>query len=195
MSQFNSRQYWENRYKSGGNSGVGSYGIQSKLKSEFLTNFIKKHKIKTLVEYGCGDGNNLKLTEILNPHLEITGVDVSETALNMCKQLMPKQTFIHLNNFSPSPTDLAVSLEVIFHLIEDEVFDEYMNGLTSIGAEWLIILSPDVNDNNHPPHVKKRKFTSSPYLNKRYELIEEIDFNRSQNINIFSDWKIFKKNK
>lgn len=189
-NNFKSREYWETRYKKGGTSGNGSYGSIAELKTSFLTDFINNHNINSIVEYGCGDCNNLALTESKNPGLKITGVDVSHTALNICKNKMPNHTFVHKDEYNPVPVDLVVSLEVIFHLIEDDVFDDYMDCITSIGAKWLIILSPDEEDDyEYAIHVRKRKYTNSKYLKERYELVKELEFN---NVKCFSDWKIFK---
>jgi len=196
MTHFDSTDFWERRYKNGGNSGAGSYGRIARQKSDFLTSFITNHAIRTMVEYGCGDGNNLRLTEERNPELRIIGVDVSRTALRWCKEKMPRQTFLHKDEFNDGfpqknePVDLVVSLEVIFHLIEDEVFQAYMDSLTGIGSEWLIILSPDEDENVIDAHVKKRKYTNSRHLRERYEMVEEVDFRSAK---CFSDWKIFRK--
>jgi hypothetical protein len=51
--------YWENRYKNGGNSGEGSYALKAEYKANVLNNYIQKLNIKSIIEFGCGDGNNL----------------------------------------------------------------------------------------------------------------------------------------
>ena len=74
---FSSKEYWENRYKIGQTSGNGSYGFLAEYKSELINDFIKNNNIKSLVEYGCGDGNQLNMIKCE----KIIGVDVSKTAV------------------------------------------------------------------------------------------------------------------
>jgi len=79
----NSSNYWENRYKQNGNSGAGSYGILATFKSTVINNFIKEHDIKSIIDYGVGDGNQLKLFDF--KHIQYTGLDVSKTIIDKCK--------------------------------------------------------------------------------------------------------------
>jgi hypothetical protein len=50
-----SRADWEERYAVGGSSGVGSYGKFAEFKAD-------ANKINTIIEFGCGDGNQPRLT-------------------------------------------------------------------------------------------------------------------------------------
>ncbi|MGB6192692.1 MAG: hypothetical protein WBF42_09515, partial [Terracidiphilus sp.] len=43
-----SAEYWEQRYKAGGNSGVGSYSRLAEFKAEFLNRFVEEHQIATV---------------------------------------------------------------------------------------------------------------------------------------------------
>jgi len=42
---FNSSEYWDNRYKNGGNSGQGSYNALAKFKASVINDFIENNKI------------------------------------------------------------------------------------------------------------------------------------------------------
>lgn len=75
--------YWEQRYSSGGRSGAGSYGSLAQFKAEFLNNFIMKKNINTVVEFGCGDGNQLSLINCGR----YLGLDVSKTAILKCRDI------------------------------------------------------------------------------------------------------------
>ena len=77
---FKSREYWEERYSQGGNSGAGSYGHLAEFKAEVINGFIEQHEIKNVIEWGCGDGNQLGLFRCE----EYIGYDVSETAIEIC---------------------------------------------------------------------------------------------------------------
>jgi hypothetical protein len=55
--------WWEKRYISGGNSGQGSYGVLAEFKAETVNQFVGEFEVKSLVEFGCGDGSQLSLPE------------------------------------------------------------------------------------------------------------------------------------
>ena len=61
---FSSKEYWETRYKSGGNSGVGSYTKFAEFKASFVNLLIKKYNIESIIEFGVGDGNQLSKLEV-----------------------------------------------------------------------------------------------------------------------------------
>lgn len=77
-----SADYWEKRYSSGGNSGVGSYDKFADFKARVLNRFVEEEKISSITELGCGDGNQLNYANY-NVYL---GVDVSETAIKKCSE-------------------------------------------------------------------------------------------------------------
>jgi SAM-dependent methyltransferase len=158
----NSKEYWESRYSKGGNSGNGSYGYLANYKSDVINEFIIYNKINSLLEFGCGDGNNLSLIKCK----EIHGVDVSETALKLCKEKV-KGTFYQYDEFKPITVDLTLSMDVIYHLIEDEVYNDYMDKLTSNDSKHLIIYANN-EDKYFAPHMMSREFTKHPLLNDRY---------------------------
>jgi hypothetical protein len=56
-----SSNYWNRRYKDGGNSGPGSYDRLAEFKADFLNRFVGENRITSVVEYGCGDGAQLSL--------------------------------------------------------------------------------------------------------------------------------------
>lgn len=79
--EFASKEYWESRYKGGGNSGAGSYGRLAEFKAEIINEFIEKNSINKVIEFGCGDGNQLGMLKVA----KYIGVDVSQTAISICR--------------------------------------------------------------------------------------------------------------
>lgn len=75
-----STDYWERRYVTGGTSGAGSYGAMADVKAAFLNRFVAEHKVQSVIEFGCGDGNQLALAN----YPSYIGLDVSRTALDRC---------------------------------------------------------------------------------------------------------------
>ena len=72
--------YWETRYSGGGNSGAGSYGQLAEFKAEVINDFVISKGISSIIEFGCGDGNQLLLAR----YPRYTGLDVSKVALARC---------------------------------------------------------------------------------------------------------------
>src|SRR5690348_11631317 len=53
--------YWEQRYLAGGTSGAGSFGRLAQFKAETINAFASRANIQTVIEFGCGDGRQLRL--------------------------------------------------------------------------------------------------------------------------------------
>lgn len=135
-----SRQYWERRYSIGGHSGEGSRGESADYKARVLNSFFASHHVRSAIEFGCGDGYQLRLLQIP----EYIGVDVSETVLSRCRQLFaddPSRKFILVDDYRGEHAQVAMSLDVIFHLVEDAVYDEYLARLFDAGERYVVIYS------------------------------------------------------
>lgn len=164
-----STSYWESRYSQGGNSGYGSYGKFAQFKASVLNNFVQQKNVCSVVEFGCGDGNQLSLAD----YPEYTGVDISPSAIRMCKERFGQDTSKNFILYNPDKfegehrlfkADLALSLDVIFHLIEDDIFEAYMRHLFRAAERFVIIYSSDT-DTTTPgvaPHFRNRRF--SPWI-------------------------------
>lgn len=189
-------EYWKNRYEDGGHSGLGSYGFLAEYKKNFINKFIKEKHITSLLEYGCGDGNQLVLIDCKIKY----GVDVSKTAIEKCINLMPESKFFVVSENEElflKKTDLLLSLDVLYHLLEDEVFENYLKNIVEHGSDYVIIYSSDFEDNEHfSKHVRHRKFSNHPILLENYDLInieENLHKSTDHELGSFSDWFIYKK--
>jgi SAM-dependent methyltransferase len=161
-----SQEYWESRYARGGTSGAGSYGKLAEFKAQVLNSFVKDNGISSVIEFGCGDGNQIALAD----YPAYVGLDVSRTAIRLCKERFgddkTKRFFLYepdcsVETRSVFKAELALSLDVIYHLVEDRIFELYMKHLFSAATKFVIIYSSDT-DVNHPfqaPHVKHRRFS------------------------------------
>jgi SAM-dependent methyltransferase len=162
----NSSRYWEQRYALGGTSGAGSYGSAAEAKAHFLNDFVRKHRLRSVIELGCGDGNVLSL----NDYPAYIGLDISPTAIGLCQRRFasdPRKSFFVYNGhrFTDDSgnilrADLALSLDVIFHLVEDAVFDAYMEYLFEAGRRYIIIYATNEELHDDAPHVRHRNFSS-----------------------------------
>jgi hypothetical protein len=154
-----SRRYWEERYAGGGNSGVGSYSKFAEFKAEILNAFVAENHIASVIEFGCGDGNQLMLAD----YPRYTGIDVSKTAINVCQSKFGgdySKSFKTLELYAGETAELALSLDVVFHLVEDDVYEKYMDGICAAATKYVIIYSSNTYENDHKhKHIKHRKFT------------------------------------
>ncbi len=155
-----SRNYWLDRYNQEGDSGSGSYGELAKFKADFINEFVKSNDIASVLEFGCGDGNQLTLAE----YPEYTGVDISPEAIRRCKEIFSKdssKSFLLDNEYSGQKADLVLSLDVLYHLVEDQVFSDYMQKCFRAANHFVIIYSSN-HANNSPwqkRHVRHHRFS------------------------------------
>ena len=61
---FGSAAYWEKRYAASGTSGVGSYALFAQFKADVVNQFVATHGVHSVVEFGCGNGNQLESGDI-----------------------------------------------------------------------------------------------------------------------------------
>jgi hypothetical protein len=159
QKNFASAEYWEGRYKSGGNSGSGSYNRLAEYKAEILNKFVSENNICSVIEFGSGDGAQLKLTR----YPEYVGVDVSRTAIAATTKEFagdPTKRFVHSDDLGPDDVaDLSLSLDVIYHLVEDGVFERYMGQLFDASRRFVIVYSSNMDRKSDAVHVRHRKFT------------------------------------
>lgn len=194
-----STPYWEERYRSGGDSGTGSGGRLAEFKAEIINEFVFKERIESLIEFGCGDGRQLLLAR----YPKYLGVDVSETVIEKSQNLFTDHseiTFMTSAQYRHQAADLTLSLDVIFHLIEDEVFSAYMGTLFDAATRYVIVYSSNFESDSAPnaPHFRNREFTLWIAAHRPdWQLIRHIPnrypYNGDGQETSVSDFFIFKK--
>lgn len=163
---FDSNSYWENRYKSGGNSGAGSYNQLASFKADFINKFIKENVPLNgvLLDYGMGDGNQLNLFDLRS--YRYIGVDVSPTIVKKCQQKFAKRLNMqfftadqYLSVANRDKCDVAISCDVLYHLINRDIFESYLFNLFSFSKQFVIIYARNEDAKDLASHVLIRKFT------------------------------------
>ncbi len=170
--------YWEDRYRHGGDSGVGSRNHLGEYKASILNNFFDRYRILKVVDYGCGDGHLLSQLRIR----QYVGYDVSPTIIhkNQIAFARDRSKSFHviddvqddaiLHDQSP---DAVLSLDVISHLVEDDVFQVHMKRLfTTRNARFVVIYAP-AYETNQVMYTRDRKIIA--YISDH-----------------FRDWEMFK---
>jgi hypothetical protein len=194
FTKFRSPDYWEARYARGGNSGSGSYGQLAEFKAAVLNDFVARHEISSVIEFGCGDGHQLSLSK----YPSYVGIDVSATAVERCRKVFQhdrskKFLLAHESSVDSERADLVLSLDVIYHLVEDDVYDRYMRSLFGAANQFVVIYSDNEESPDEAQHVRHRRFTNWIELNKPdWKMIEHIpnQFPRLSN-NDLGSWADF----
>jgi hypothetical protein len=169
-----SAPYWERRYVSGGNSGIGSYGKLAEFKARVVNDFVRENSITSIIEYGCGDGNQLRSAD----YPRYLGFDVSPAAVSKCQQIFaqdPTKQFRLISQYAGETAELTLSLDVIYHLVEDDVFDSYMCRLFDSATRFVMIYSSNELLEDEAKHVRHRRFTNWVENNRtRWTLLQHI---------------------
>ncbi len=199
-----SARYWEHRYRSGNTSGAGSYGRLAEFKMEVLNTFVTDRNVESVIEFGCGDGAQLSLAN----YPSYMGLDISAAAVDICKQKFMGDTTKRFMTYNPEnfnigdkiyQAQLALSLDVVFHLVENEIYETYISNLFRAAQRHVIIYSSNHDEKTVSPHVRHRKFTDTvkseftdwelkTTIKNKYPYDENDPDNTS-----FSDFYIFEK--
>lgn len=157
---FSSKSYWESRYSAGGNSGDGSYGKLSEFKADYINGLISKHGIQTAIEFGVGDGNQLTLIN----YPSFVGIDISNTIIEKCKEKFQGDSSKSFYVYDASlpvlsqKFDISLSLDVLYHLVEEAVFVGYLKDLFKTSSKYVLVYSTNFLE-NETDHVYHREFT------------------------------------
>jgi SAM-dependent methyltransferase len=155
---FLSADYWEGRYRSGGASGMGSVGRLARFKAAVVNRLISDNAIGSVIDLGCGDASQLALLELPADYI---GVDVAPAALSRCAARFPGRRFVTPDVLpTMPPAELSLSLDVIYHLIEDAVFTSTMSTLFAWATRFVVIYASNLDAWSPSPHVRHRQFTA-----------------------------------
>jgi SAM-dependent methyltransferase len=154
---FCSDAYWEARYRHGGGSGAGSLGRLANFKAAIINRFIAENEIRSIIDLGCGDASQLALLELPADYL---GVDVSPSALERCASRFPSRRFITPDQLHGlPPAEFTLSLDVVYHLIEDPIFVTHIRTLFTWASRFVMIYASNLESAWPAAHVRHRRFT------------------------------------
>lgn len=161
--EYNPARYWERRYREGRTSGAGSEGDEGAYKAEYLSRFLAEHDVKTVVDWGCGDGQVLELVEFPQ-QTQYIGVDVSPTIVERmrAKELGPRCLFHTIDSFQTGTRthfELALSFDVLFHFPDIADYLRYLDLLFQSAEKYVMIYSTNYGGGRTSRHVYRREFT------------------------------------
>lgn len=173
--------YWERRYRTGWTSGSGSAGALATYKADVLNQFVVDHAIASVAEFGCGDGSQLQLAR----YPRYVGFDVARRAIEICSVKFRADATKSFLWYDPTAAqnlaalfqvDLTLSLDVVYHLLEDAAYEAHLRDVFSTSRRFAIIYSSDKEDSVLAPHVKHRAFVrdvSRDY--PQFHLVERLE--------------------
>jgi len=151
-----------------------AHTAEALFKAEVINAFVEDNAVESVIEFGCGDGNQLSLYKFPR----YTGLDVSPHSIGKCQERFaddPSKTF-HLRDSEQLRADLAA------------------------GTKFVIIYSSDINRNSwfQAKHVKHRKFTDWVEVNAADWTLEKIVRNKyplkkDDKIESLADFFIYRK--
>lgn len=135
-----------------------SWGYRYLGRLKVVFDLLEKIEFHSLLDLGCGDGRFLRETSLSYPNLKLTGIDSSEKAVNLARQMNPGLEFKQHDILdSPLETkwDVITLLEVIEH-INPSTLPDFMRsacGMLNPGGH-LIITVPHLNEKLIPKHYQ-----------------------------------------
>jgi hypothetical protein len=106
------------------------------------------------------------------------GFDVSPGAIALCQEIFAgdsSKEFKLTKDYDEDRAELTLSLDVLYHLIEDSVFASYLTRLFDSATKYVIIYSSNKDEQQNLSHIKHRKFTQWVEQNRpQWQLIQQI---------------------
>lgn len=175
-----SASYWERRYAHGGTSGAGSFGALAQFKADVLNEFVRRNNVESVIEFGCGDGQQLALAK----YPRYLGFDVSPTTIaktiqafcgDLTKSFALYDPHRYVDSAGMINADLTISLDVIYHLVEDEVYALHLKHVFGSARRYVILYTSDA--------ATFRTSTQSPAHVRHRPIVQDI-------ANLFADWRM-----
>jgi len=184
--------YWESRYVSGGNSGAGSYGCLLDFKAQVLNCFIRDNGITSVQDFGCGDGSLLR--DLRLDGIQYYGYDISNFVLDKLKEEFKDKAFIHLDDYQNLTSDLVISIDVIFHLVNQESYEKYIQLIQRATTKFLIVYSSNIDDMGvFGNHIKHHMFVPDIKMDLVGKIQNHYPFFKFGEKGSFCDFYIFQK--
>nr|WP_276539763.1 class I SAM-dependent methyltransferase [Paenibacillus polysaccharolyticus] len=135
--------YWEQTYSSGKTSGRGSYGVLAEFKAEVVNALIQREGIHRVIEFGCGDGNQLKYMN----YGEYLGMDVASSSIKQCASLYASDPTKSFMVYTPGlwvnrgflQADLTVCLDVLYHITDETDFRATLRDVLHTSTQWVVL--------------------------------------------------------
>jgi len=147
-------RYWERRYARGGTSGRGSQGWRAREKADYVNALVERESIASVIDWGCGDGEQAALFSCPS----YLGLDPSPTAVARARKRCPDKRFALLREAGDyEQAELALSFDVLYHLLDQVDFDAHLARIFS-ATRFALVRGTDI-DRSAQRHVRRRAWT------------------------------------
>lgn len=154
---FNYINFWESNYRDHGTSGAGSYGLLAEFKAEVINALIREFQVKKVLEFGCGDGNQLQYMN----YPEYLGLDIAPTAIRLCAEKFSADKTKSFLLYRPGSfynrgfyqADLCVCLDVLYHITDEPDFQQTLQDIMESSTN-LVVLYTKITTGNTPQIVE-----------------------------------------
>ncbi len=154
-------QYWNARYRAGRSSGEGSEGARAMAKAQRINDLIRVENVCSIVDWGVGDGAVLSM---VTPDVDYLGTDVAPIAIARLAQSYRK---VERRAFKMADVaaadgdvgDMAMSLDVIFHCVWNDEYDEHLRRLFASARRLVLVHATDHDGGRTAAHVRWRQWT------------------------------------
>lgn len=133
-------EYWEQRYVSGGTSGLGSIGDAGEWKWSVIDREISF--IDSVIDLGCGD---LTFWEGRAPPKNYVGIDISSTVIGRNRLKWPHAQFkvgdiaVRDPDIEEKSYEVGLCLDVLFHIMSDKDYLSTLSNLSSYVEKNIVI--------------------------------------------------------
>jgi len=138
-----SHRFWSERYTNDPalGSGPGSAGEWKARKLDLLSQILRRHPIRRVVDLGCGDMQVLRDLPGLEK-LEYIGIDFCAEVVLRNRERFPGLTFLQadlgqVDALELGTPDLVICFDVLFHIQDDATYKTLCSYLFNSGARAL----------------------------------------------------------
>ena len=128
-------KYWDNRYKTGGNSGLGSISKNRDWKWEIIKKYCSD--LNNIIDVGCGDLSFWEGKDCKN----YVGIDISPFIIQKNRDLRKNWQFIC--NSADIRQDIKANtvfcFDVLFHIMDERVYKKILENLTYYSEDIIFI--------------------------------------------------------
>ena len=121
MNNTSSAAYYERIWKTA-RSDMKKYGPFSRHYRRIISELVRPLEFSSVLDIGCGEGSLLLDLSLLYPGIALSGIDISDSALQLARQKLPGGQFWNLDITAchlEQRFDLVLCSEVLEHIDDD----------------------------------------------------------------------------
>jgi 2-polyprenyl-3-methyl-5-hydroxy-6-metoxy-1,4-benzoquinol methylase len=115
------------------------HGPAHRRQREALIKLIGELGVRTVLDVGCGSGDNLAALAQVMPHLVLSGTDISREALALAARRVPEASFKQMDAQKErldERFDLVLCSQVVEHLVDDLAA---FRNLALMAKNWVVV--------------------------------------------------------